>query len=200
MLRLNLFSCLMAFAIFAAAQQPTINLQQFRTSQLNVQQNGMKVLAGWGAANIITGAYYSGNTSGSTKYFHQMNMYWGIINGALAGATLLRMPAAKKKELNFAKTLKEQQSVEKIFLLNAGLDVAYITAGIALKEASKNNPNKRDRRFGYGNSLLMQGGFLLVFDGVMYAIMHKKGSILNKMLENVNITVAPTQIGLQVNL
>ena len=200
MIRLTFFIALIISAIIVVAQTAQVDLKTFRTEQLNVQQKGMTVLGGWAAGNIITGAYYSGNTNGSTKYFHQMNMYWGIINGALAGATLLRLPAAKKKEFNFAKTLKEQQGVEKIFLLNAGLDVAYITAGIAFKEASKNNPAKRDRRFGYGNSLLMQGGFLLVFDGVMYAIMHKKGSVLNKMLENVNITVAPTQIGLHVKL
>jgi hypothetical protein len=200
MIRLTFFIALIISTTIVVAQSTSVDLKTFRREQLQIQQKGMTVLAGWGVANMITGAYYSGNTSGSTKYFHQMNMYWGIVNGALAGATLLRMPAAKKKELNFAKTIKEQHGVEKIFLFNAGLDVAYITAGIALKEASKNNPNKRDRRFGYGNSLLMQGGFLLVFDGVMYAIMHKKGSILNKMLENVSITMTPTQIGLQVNL
>ncbi|MES2775918.1 MAG: hypothetical protein V4722_17210 [Bacteroidota bacterium] len=200
MLRLTLFTFLIALAISANAQEPALNLQEFRTSQLGIQKKGMIVLGTWATANIISGAVFSGQTSGSTKYFHQMNMYWGIVNGALAGATLLRMPAAKKKQLNFAETMKEQQAMEKTFLFNAGLDLAYITAGIAFRESSKNNPAKRDKRFGFGNSLLMQGGFLLLFDGIMYTLIHKKGAVLNKVLENVNLSAGPMQVGVLVKL
>ncbi|MEO7312193.1 MAG: hypothetical protein ABIX01_17450 [Chitinophagaceae bacterium] len=200
MIRITIFCFISLAPILGKTQQATTTLSQFRVAENSIQKKGMTVLAGWGGANIITGAYYSGRTSGPTKYFHQMNMYWGIINGVLGGSALLRLPAAKSKQLSFVEAIKEQQTLEKTFLFNAGLDLAYIASGIAFKESSKNNLEKRDRRLGYGNSLLLQGGFLLLFDGLMYTIIQKNGKPLHKILEQVNFSLASNQASLLVRL
>jgi hypothetical protein len=65
--------------------------------------------------------------------------------------------------------IKDFNSLQNILLLNAGLDVAYIATGFYLKERSKNSSSS-ERLTGYGNSLLLQGGFLLLFDVALYFI------------------------------
>ena len=48
-----------------------------------------------------------------------------------------------------------------------GLDVCYIIAGGLLKNrVEKLSTQDQARNIGFGNSLMLQGGFLLVFDGV----------------------------------
>jgi hypothetical protein len=65
--------------------------------------------------------------------------------------------------------LKDHTSYQSFLLLNAGLDVAYMSFGLYLRERSKTS-SSADRLRGYGNSLLLQGGFLLVFDLVLYFV------------------------------
>ena len=52
-----------------------------------------------------------------------------------------------------------------LFWINAALDVVYIAGGAVLRQQGieKNNP----QWIGWGDSIILQGGFLLVFDSVM---------------------------------
>ena len=72
-------------------------------------------------------------------------------------------------------------------MINAGLDLAYIGTGAWLTQKSKTTTKKPERLEGFGNSLLMQGGFLLLFDGIMFAVHNHHGKILNKKLDNISI-------------
>lgn len=78
--------------------------------------------------------------------------------------------------------------------MNAALDVAYITGGFLMKEMAKTRENKRDILRGYGKSLILQGGFLLAFDAVLYMALQSKSKGLTNILEKVSIT--PESIGL----
>ena len=160
-----------------SAQQ---NLQDsMAMKRVQVNKTNMYVLGSWGTANIITGAIAAGNTSGQDHYFHQMNMYWGIANLGIAAMGLL----STKKELagphSFESNLKEQHKIETIIAINGGLDLAYIATGAYLKERGQ-RLGKDDLK-GYGNSLFLQGGFLLAFDVFQY-IRHRKNG---KQLENM---------------
>lgn len=136
----------------------------------------MTVLGSWGAANIAYGAIARGNANGSDKYFHEMNMIWGGIN---LGLSALGYIGSRKREiLNTAGTLQKQMGLEKTFLFNAGLDVAYIAGGFYLSEKAKNDLSKRDRYKGYGNSIVLQGAALMLYDGVMYFIHNQHGKQL----------------------
>ena len=59
--------------------------------------------------------------------------------------------------------------MEKIFLANAMLDIVYVTGGVCLKEYSYNQSDIKHRQQfnGFGNSVIMQGAGLLVFDTFM---------------------------------
>lgn len=172
--------CLLAafagFTLQAVAQNAPqeTQLDAFNAERKVLDQRGMRVLGTWAVGNIgVSGARYFA-TSGSEKYFHQMNVGWGVVNLALAGVSLVgnrRFTSPTDR----AATTKAQLRTENIYLLNTGLDAAYIMGGFYLKERARTRPTERrqNQLRGYGQSLLLQGGFLLVFDGVMAAAHHR---------------------------
>jgi hypothetical protein len=152
----------------------------------------MVVLGSWAGANLITNGILLSNSSGSNKYFYEMNVYWNVVNGALAGLGVL---GAKKTQENLSafQTLEEQSSTEKTFLINTGLDAAYVMTGVYLLEKSKNSVDNQDMLKGYGQSVILQGGFLLLFDGIMYGVHRshlKKGKVIFE-----NLTFTGNQVG-----
>jgi hypothetical protein len=134
--------------------------------RIKLVQNNMYVLGAWAGANIIQGTISASNTTGSEHFLHQMNAYWNTVNLAIAGVGLLGIRKQMKQKHNLNSNLRAQHKIEKILLLNTGLDLAYIATGFYLKERGTRLNN--DRNKGYGNSLLLQGGFLLVFDLIQY--------------------------------
>ena len=67
-------------------------------------------------------------------------------------------------------------------MLNLGLDVAYLTAGALIWErgATDSSPLLE----GYGWSLVMQGGVLLIFDAVMYALDSQDNGYLYGLIQS----------------
>ncbi len=84
--------------------------------------------------------------------------------------------------------MKKQGAVEKIFLVNAGLDVAYIAGGLYLKEKSVNSAGNASRLKGYGESIMLQGSVLLFFDAIMYGIHNKNGKNLFLLGDKMKIS------------
>lgn len=178
------------------AQQSTLNELNARRQQID--KTAISLLASYSAANIVYGTIASGQTTGSNKYFHQMNAIW---NGVTLGIVAIGHFTAKKEgELELAASLKKQHSVEKLFLFNTALDLAYVAGGAYMYEKSKTTTNKPERLKGYGQSVMLQGGVLLLFDGVMYAIHQKHGKKLNQLLQKVQIATTGNGIGLVVKL
>jgi len=68
--------------------------------------------------------------------------------------------------------------MQNLFLLNAGLDMAYIVTGLYLNEKSRTSIKNKNRLKGYSTSLIVQGGFLLLFDLFKYFI-HQSNSNIN---------------------
>ncbi len=162
--------------------------------RIRMHQNNMYVLGAWAAANIVQGSISASNTRGSEHFFHQMNAYWNIANLAIAGVGLLRVNQQLRKEWTFASNFREQQQLEKILLLNTGLDFGYLATGLYLRERGVRLNN--DRTKGYGGSLILQGGFLLVFDLIQYAGHRRNGKWLDKQLKSMQIAPAPGGLAL----
>ena len=109
----------------------------------------MIVLTTWASANIISGGAYFITKSPEEKYFYGMNSAWGAVNLAIAIPSLL---SKKPKYPSKFKQLEDQIKIEKVFLINAGLDLVYITGGFTLKELAKNqtDTNKKAMLSGFG--------------------------------------------------
>jgi hypothetical protein len=173
-----------------------LNLQQFNKEQAAINKTAFIVLGSWSAANIITGLAGQANTSGQSKYFHQMNLIWGSVNLLIAGSGYI---GAKRKanDLSFAASVKQQSVIEKTFLFNAGLDLAYLAGGAYFMEKGKNNSNP-DKYKGYGKSILLQGGVLLLFDVMMYITHNHHGKKLWNALNALQ--AGPNSLGLNISL
>ena len=71
------------------------------------------------------------------------------------------------------------------FLINGGLDVGYISAGIYLNARGHNHDNAQLK--GYGTSVIMQGFFLLLFDGTMYKLHRTNGNKFSRFPDDFGV-------------
>ena len=181
-----------------AFSQQQADLNSFNRERNKITRNGMKVLAGWSAANVIYSAIATGQTTGTTRYFHQMNVMWGGIN--LGFAALGYLGVRNKDGLSLVQSLKQQAGIEKTYLFNAGFDVAYIASGLYLKERSKNTTKNPQKLKGYGESIILQGAALLVLDGVMFTVHNRHGKKLYKMIDKMQLGVTGNGISMLVKL
>jgi hypothetical protein len=150
----------------------------FETSRLDINRKGMMALTGWAAINLVSGSIGWATATGPTKYFFQFNTLWNVVNLGLGVAGYLGSVNADMSALTATDILKNYNSMQALYIFNAGLDVAYIATGFYLIERSKNASKNQDVLRGYGSSLILQGSFLLVFDFVMY-FLHKKNANLH---------------------
>ena len=149
----------------------------------------MLTLGGWSVANIATGFILSGQTDGEARYFWRMNGYWNIVNLGLAGMGYLGSIKGLGKKYTFTENVKAQGNVEKLYLLNLGLDAAYITGGFLLRERGRTRTDQktRDQLKGYGSSLILQGGFLMIYDGIVYLLHRKNTAVIHDKLQQLEI-------------
>ena len=143
------------------------DLSDFNSDRLDINRKGMLVLGSWAVLNLASSPILASRTQGVERAFHQMNGYWNAVNLIIAGFGYYSA-AHGPVGLSLVETLQAQQSIEKILLFNTALDLGYITGGFLLRERSKSITKHRERLNGFGNSLLLQGGFLFVFDIALY--------------------------------
>jgi len=93
-------------------------------------------------------------------------LVWGVIDAAIAGFGLLTLrrkrnrPDAGRPDV----LAKETRNLRRLLLINAGLDVLYIVAGGVVLYAFTTEFAR-----GNGVGIIVQGGFLLLFD-TFYAL------------------------------
>jgi esterase/lipase len=99
----------------------------------------------------------SSSAPGSLKAFGQQAVAWGLVDGLIAAYGFLsaRPAASPDGEAALASRLR------RLLWLNAGLDLGYIAGGLALARR-RGQANAAWRGHGWG--VLVQGGFLLLFD------------------------------------
>jgi hypothetical protein len=154
------------------------------------EQIGMKVLAGWSLANMAVSGIAIGQAQGSTRSFHEMNLYWNAVNLGIAGLGFINTAKARKRTAppTLSEALEAQKSVEKVLLFNTGLDMAYVASGLWLLEKAKNQPAQQDRFRGFGQAVIVQGGFLMLFDLTNYLVHSRNAPRLQKALDHVSVT------------
>lgn len=173
----------------------TNELTAFNTERLQINKIGMIVLGGWALGNMATsGALLSNPSSNEQAHFYRMNIFWNVVNLGLAIPGLRHAMITDPAALSMVESTAEFNRMNKTLLINAGLDVAYVTGGFLMKEMAKTRPKKQDILRGYGKSLVLQGGFLIVFDVVLYLALQSKSKGLTSILDKVSIT--PESIGL----
>lgn len=169
----------------------------FSSQTINTTNAGMYTLGSWAIANMAVGVYGWSNNSGSSKYFHQMNFFWNTVNLSIAGFALYNNFHTNISELSPEYIMNRHLRIEKILLINAGLDAFYIGTGFLLRHLSLESSKNSALMKGYGNSLILQGGFLMVFDAVMYGILKTQRA---DFLHNLSVSFSPTTTQFHFNL
>jgi len=188
--KLLYFIVLCAFSLLiltnnSNAQSLSESLTTFNQQRIDLNTKGMYILSGWAISNIAVGSIGYFKSSGSTKYVHQMNVGWNLINLAIAGGALYQYGQADPTTFSLAQSLNEAQSIEQILLLNIGLNVGYMATGGFLWERGLRK--SKDRFIGYGQSLIIQGGFLLLFDSTLYLLNQTNNEKLDTILKTISI-------------
>lgn len=134
------------------------------------QQQALQPLKYWGLGSVAVGGLCALSPNPIVRHFGYQALTWGAIDAALAffGERGARSKHAEV-ELGLrddAQIAQDWQSLRRLLLINAGLDVVYIsTAGWLLATSNALTP----RRIGMGWGILVQGAFLLVYDVALAA-------------------------------
>ncbi len=188
---LILFSCSMALQAQLSLYD-SVNLRHNK-----IAKTGVTVLAGWSAVSVASGLVGMNNSDGDVRYFHKRNVLFGGINLALSGLSLLRMRSEASKAYTPAQIYKRTAATQKVFLFNAGLDLAYIAYGLYTRErAFRYTGDKRDKLRGTGNSVLVQSGFLTLLDFVQYFMQSSNARRLDSKLNMLAFSATENGAGL----
>lgn len=183
--------CYGSYCSAQEASSPT--LLSFHQQQIRHQQTAMLTLGGWAIVNIGSGLLLRQRASGVTREFHTMNALWNTVNLGIAGfgyyTALHSDPAAQ----TLTTVLADHQHFQRVLLFNAGLDIGYIMGGLYLTERARRPEVNQAQLKGFGNSIMLQGGFLLVFDLVNYFIAARHNGTLPLQL-------GPTSEGIGMTL
>ena len=129
-----------------------------------LEQRIGRQLFGWGIANVAVGTLLLLSDNPFLRGIGLQALAWGTINAGIAAFGQSRLPR-KLHRLVRSKGIEagriERRALRRILLINAGLDVLYIVAGL-LVVALLPGP------FAAGNGwgVVLQGGALLLFDAV----------------------------------
>ena len=156
------------------SQIRTPDIQQIEHDRNRISKNGSISLAIWSGINISVGTIgYLTQPKNEWTYFQEMNVFWNIVNLGLAIPGIL---IKEKKQASIVESLKKHNNIQTVYLINAALDISYITAGVFLRLLGS---EKNDIRMkGYGSSLLLQGGYLMVYDLVQYILLKRNATKL----------------------
>jgi hypothetical protein len=180
---------LLSFSVFAQSE-----LTDFNENRLKITKTGMYTLGAWAVGNMVVSGIALGNAGGSQKHFHQMNIYWNIVNLGLAGSGLYSAITADPASFDLAASISEQAKMEKLLLFNAGLDIGYMAAGLWMMERSKNIQKNPELWEGFGKSVILQGAFLFVFDLALFTILNTNSS--TELIQNLQVGMASNGVGI----
>ncbi len=160
--------------LMASTVQGQSEYVEYYGQSLRINNMGMAVLGSWALANISIGAYGWSQNTGQRAYFHQMNLFWNTVNLGIAGFALYSNLTSDYALLTGEELLAKQLQTQRLYLINAAIDVGYVSAGFLLRYLSTKKPKNEMRLMGYGNSVILQGSFLFVFDLIMYGILQNQ--------------------------
>lgn len=176
------------------AQDVSTRIAGFNQVRIDYNKAGMIILGSWALGNIALGGIMAGRTSGETKAFHQMNLYWNTVNLAIAGigyySAMNEVPSSE-----FWETMHAQHSIEKILLVNAALDLGYMAGGLYVLERGRRVDKEQLK--GFGKSVILQGAFLMSFDAIKYVFHNIHGKELPTIMSHIGIT--PNGVGFLMN-
>jgi hypothetical protein len=134
----------------------------------------LPILLAWAAGSMITGAFWLRSTNLQRRGMGAQFFGWGLIDGLIA-AWGLRHAAQnarrlKQGEIQVPEHNRQSRQFEAFVWANAALDFGYILGGRWLVNRYPHDEGK----LGMGQGIILQGTFLMVWDVLLAAFVHKK--------------------------
>lgn len=176
------FSLFLGFFILSLhVQAQTAAIDSLWTQRLTTDKKTSWVLGTWAASNFIISLPGMHSTDLQQRYYHRGNVYWNVVNLSLATFGYLQTRNEKPPE-NLTELFHRERKMQVIFGINALADVGYMASGLYLMN-HRSGVVMKDAQFnGFGQTLLVQGAALLVFDAVLYAHKRKRAKQIKKLL------------------
>ena len=141
---------------------------QFQKRLFKVQQKSNIVLSGWSLLNVGISPLCTKNLFNpvtSSDYFHSGNFNWNLINIGISSLGHYSVYRNSQKNWTISELNLRKKRLERALIFNVALDIIYLASGALLKYTANPNDTVNYPSFqGGGNSLILQGGFLLIFD------------------------------------
>lgn len=171
----------------------------FQTEFNGLNKNLMIGLGSYAVSNFVfSGIGYFTAASEQAERFHEMNMMWNSVNLCIAIPGYLKAKRGANV-LSMENMIKIQKKTETVFLINSFLDVGYISTGIWMLGVADNQRDQKELFRGYGNSLILQGSFLLALDLFAY-IAHHQHSTKLPVNDKISFNTSEGGIGIKIYL
>ena len=110
-----------------------VDLQAWNRDRLKTSQVGMIVLGAWAVGNMGSGAIGFGvERDERMRFLHLGSLLWNAVNLGLALNTLIREWNIDPASLDAKQSLEASEQIEKIFFINAALDLGYLATAAFL--------------------------------------------------------------------
>tara|TARA_B100000900_G_C20484298_1_gene676812 strand:- start:538 stop:1071 length:534 start_codon:yes stop_codon:yes gene_type:complete len=177
MKRVTITSFLVFFSLLIFSQARKTDSTLIGNDFFHNQQTSLALLSGWSVANLSISPLSSENLfkpKNNLDYFHQMNFFFNVINGAIAGFAHYEVNRRSKLSWSYLEIEEQRQKALKSIKINMGLDISYILLGLGLKNVVDKVDQKYPQYTGYGNSLILQGAYLLLYDAIFLKKIRKR--------------------------
>jgi len=157
------------------------------------QTAGSISLLAWSVANLGVGAGgWALADDPRWRAFHRANLLWNTVNVAIAIPSVVGAVREDPADWNLGSLMDEDRKLVLAYGINTGLDVGYVFAGAFLHEYGRRIDN--DDLVGTGWSLMLQGGYLFIYDLVMW-LTHAKGAKQVRVMPQVGEVLGIQAVG-----
>ena len=176
-----------------------LSLEDYNRRMYNYNKGGWIVVGAWSVVGVGVGGYGIAHPKNlQNKYFQEMNVMANMANLCFAIPGYISAMRKDPASFNEKDTYRHNVRHENTYLFNAGLDIFYTVTGLRLRQLGQTNKNHPEILTGFGNSLIVQGGFLLCTDLTMTILhnIHRR----RKFDNNVEFSTGPNGIGFKWKL
>ncbi|HMO27502.1 MAG TPA: hypothetical protein PKB10_14675 [Tepidisphaeraceae bacterium] len=117
----------------------------------------LAVLPAWGKPDPPAGEVFAAALG--VQFF-----IWGAIDAALAGFGLRNVARSEATPHSFDQELRRRDKIIRILRFNARLNIGWVSLGAILLLFAWFYPGARASLLGHGTGVVLQGGFLLIYD------------------------------------
>ena len=155
--KIIIYLCLCATMGFAQS-----NFAEYSDAYYRINRNGAISLAMWGGVNVVMGGTQINTTGSSRRFFHEMNIWAG--SAMLTAASVWWWANRHAKLYNSSTAQRKQAQIQRNLVMTA---IAG-SAGLLLGTVMWQRGDKALRQSGYGASLMMHSGFVLLLDTLLF--------------------------------